>query len=686
MHTHLIKTRLWVIAAGIALLLLGGITRADPPSRVARLGYLAGDVSFSPAGEDDWVQASTNRPMTSGDRLWSDRGSRAELQVGGAAVRIGGESSISILNLDDQNAQLQLNQGRLNVRVRRLERGQVLEIDTPNLAFTVREPADFRIEVDPDGYSTTIVVRRGQGEAYGDGAAYVIDAQQGYRFSGTDLDDYESFAPPGPDDFDRWSSQRDRRYDSSVSARYVSRDVVGYEDLDAYGSWRRDDNYGNVWYPNRVGAGWAPYHDGHWAWIDPWGWTWVDDAPWGFTVSHYGRWTNFGGTWGWVPGPAQTRAYYAPALVVFIGGNNFQLSMASGRVGGVAWFPLGPREVYRPSYRVSRGYFENVNRSNTVVNNTVINNYYNNSNVTNVVYVNREVPGAVVAVPRTTFVQSQPVSRSAVPVPRDAAIAGPAAFIPPVAPTDKSVRGATAGRMQPPARVLDRSIVARTAPPPPPVGFAPQQRQLAAQPGKPLDEVTRKQLKRAPSVPTPTIKVVAPTNESPPTSRPPPVPRPADQRGLSEERGPPRQEQQPRPHGQSPATAPTPAPVQAPTQVTQPAAAPPPPEPAGKAEQRGRPDQRGRPVAPPPATPAPAPPTAPAPEPARHAPAQPQGAPPAAMPATPGTPAAQPPATGEPATAPGKSEGKGKGKKKGADEIPPDEVPPPDPAAADSTT
>ena len=176
-------------------------------------------------------------------------------------------------------------------------------------------------------------------------------------------------------------------------------DVVGYQDLDANGTWRADPTYGNVWIPNRVAAGWAPYRDGHWAWIDPWGWTWVDDAPWGFAVSHYGRWTNLRGTWGWVPGPVRTRAYYAPALVAFVGGSNFQLAISGGNVGGVAWFPLGPREVYRPSYAVSRGYFENVNRSNTVVNNTVINNYYNNSNVTNVVYANRQVPGAVVAVP-----------------------------------------------------------------------------------------------------------------------------------------------------------------------------------------------------------------------------------------------------------------------------------------------
>ena len=103
---------------------------------------------------------------------------------------------------------------------------------------------------------------------------------------------------------------------------------------------------------------------------------------------------------------------------------------------------------------MSRGYFENVNRSNTVVNNTVINNYYNNSNVTNVVYANRQVPGAVVAVPTTAFVQSQPVGRAAVRVTREQVASAPVAAVATVAPTERSVRGAAAAGDKPPPRVV----------------------------------------------------------------------------------------------------------------------------------------------------------------------------------------------------------------------------------------
>jgi hypothetical protein len=333
-----------------------------------------------------------------------------------------GGTGVSVLNLDDRIAQLQMTQGTIVLRVRRLEPEQVIEVDTPNLAITLRQPGEYRMEVEPDGTSTSIFVRRGKAEVYGEDASYVLDARQPYRFAGTGLREYEYIAAPRADEFDRWSGDRDRRYEASVSARYVSPDVIGYQDLDTYGTWRSDPDYGNVWVPTRVEPGWAPYRNGHWAWVDPWGWTWIDDAPWGFAVTHYGRWAHVRDTWCWVPGPVRTRAYYAPALVAFVGGSNFSLTVTSGSVGSIGWFPLAPREVYRPAYPVSRRYFENVNVSNTVVNTTVINNYYNNVNVTNVTYANRRVPNAVVAVPTSTFVQAQPVQRAAVRVQNEAVV------------------------------------------------------------------------------------------------------------------------------------------------------------------------------------------------------------------------------------------------------------------------
>jgi hypothetical protein len=468
-----------------------GDQHEDPPSRVARLGYMEGSVSFQPAGETDWVQAVPNRPMTTGDKLWADQNSRAELQLGSAVIRLSANTGFSFLNLDDRTVQIQLTSGALNVRVRRLDHNDVFEVDTPNLAFSIYQPGSYRVEASEDGTYSVVSLREGGGEATGNGQTYTLHAGQRGTFSGTDSLNAEVVEIGGPDQFDNWAYNRDHRYDDSRSARYLSHDVVGYEDLDDYGDWRDDSGYGHVWFPNRVDAGWAPYHEGHWDWIPPWGYTWVDDSPWGYAPFHYGRWVTVGGRWGWVAGPVAVRAVYAPALVVFIGGG-----VGVGFGGNVGWFPLGPREVYVPSYPVSREYVNRVNISNTTVNNTTITNVYNTTiinkttNITNVTYVNQNVQGAVTAVPQRAFAGAQPVARAAVAVNAQQIASAPVSARVAVAPTRESVLGAkfaTANRVTaPPAAVMNRQVIAKTTPPPPPVPFAKQQQALAAHPGQPL--------------------------------------------------------------------------------------------------------------------------------------------------------------------------------------------------------
>jgi hypothetical protein len=498
----------------------------DPPGRVARLGYIEGSVSFQPAGDDDWVGAVPNRPMTTGDKLWSDQNSRAEVQLGSAAIRLAPMTGFSFLNLDDHNIQIQLTSGAISVTVRRLSNNDDVEIDTPNLAFTIFQPGHYRLETNEDGDNTTISVREGAGEATATGQSYDLrGGQEGY-FSGTDsLDaDVEQIEPPDP--FDTWSEGRDHRYDYSRSATYLSRDVVGFDDLDDYGDWRDDPQYGHVWFPNRVQAGWAPYHDGHWAWISPWGWTWVDDSPWGYAPFHYGRWAFVGGRWGWIAGPPAVAPVYAPALVVFVGGG-------PGAVGGnVGWFPLGPREVFVPSYHVSEGYMTQVNVSNTTVNVTQVTTVYhttiinNTTTITNVTYVNRGVQGAVTAVPRQAFVSAQPVARAAVVMNAREVAAMPVSARVAVAPTRQSVLGskaATAGHVTaPPAAIANRAVVAKRTPPPPPVPFARQQQALAAHPGQPLARNEMQQLRPAAAV-HPAVRVAPPAKPATPTTGHPPA-------------------------------------------------------------------------------------------------------------------------------------------------------------------
>ncbi|HET6553936.1 MAG TPA: DUF6600 domain-containing protein [Dyella sp.] len=447
----------------------------DPPSRAARLSYRAGEVNLLPAGEKDWGDASLNRPLTTGDRLATGNGGRAELELGGGSLRIADDSDFGFLTLNDQLTQVELTQGTLNLAVRGLADGQSYEIDTPTVALVVDQPGTYRVDISDDGKSTRITDFNGRGMVYGEGGAQrALAGGRTYEFGDSTLNNVTISDVSGGDDFDAWCNSRDQRYAQPESGRYVSDDVVGYQDLDQYGNWQADPEYGQVWYPSNVGADWAPYRDGHWAYVGPWGWTWVDASPWGFAPYHYGRWAYVRSRWCWVPGPVSVRPVYAPALVAFVGGGGFGVSVGVG--GPVGWFPLGPGEIYNPWYRASRGYYTNVNVTNIYVRNNrqvVINNINNHYNyfrqgrsMPNERYFNREAPRAFTAMSGQDFAAARNAQRHMVTAdPRRFANA-------PVMPRGAGVQPVRASFAPPrpnngrelPTGGFNREVVARNAP------------------------------------------------------------------------------------------------------------------------------------------------------------------------------------------------------------------------------
>ncbi len=496
----------------------------DPPARVARMNLAQGSVSFQPGGEGDWVDAVPNRPLTTGDNLWADKDSRAELHVGSTSIRLGSETSLTFLELDDRVLQLRLAQGSVLMRVHHLDDDDTVEIDTPNLAFTVQRTGEYRVDVHPDDQTTIVDVYGGRGEAVGGGNNYTIIANQQASFSG-DQDqqlNYDIDTLPSSDDFTRWAFDRDRREDQSQSANYVSPEMTGYEDLDDNGNWSYAGNYGPVWYPANVAVGWAPYRFGHWVWVAPWGWTWVDDASWGFAPFHYGRWIQIGPRWAWVPGPVAVHPVYAPALVAFVGGGaGFHFSAFGGGVG-VAWFPLGPGEVFVPAYHVSRTYVNQVNVTNTVVNTTKVTNVYNtytttninNTTVNRVTYANQ---ASVTVVSRDTFVNARPVARNVVAVKASEIAQAPISHMSGAEPVRGSVMGAgKPTTVAPPRSVVNRQVVAQHAPAQPPVPFAQRQDKLAVRPVAPVNQPVNR------PVTQPVNRSEVPINRAPPA----PVERP----------------------------------------------------------------------------------------------------------------------------------------------------------------
>jgi hypothetical protein len=444
----------------------------DPPGRVARLSSSQGSISFRPAGEDDWVSGVPNRPMVTGDDLWADEDSRAEVHIGSAAIRLGSKTGITFLTLDDRTTQIRLAEGSLIVRVRHVDDDDNYEIDTPNIAFSLLQPGEYRVDVSEDGSRSITTVWHGRGRVTGGGFTYTVVANQSATFTGSDHLDYDLGQIPDRDALDTWAFERDDREDRADSANYVSREMTGYEDLDEYGDWSYVAGYGPCWRPRAVVVGWAPYRFGHWVYVGPWGWTWVEDEPWGFAPFHYGRWASVNGGWFWVPGPVVVRPVWAPALVAFVGGGagfHFYAGV------GVGWFPLAPGEVFLPGYQVSRRYVNNVNITNTTVSVTKVTNVYNtvivnkSTTINHITYVNQHVSNGVTVVSHEAFVNARPVAQNVMRVdPREIA-AAPVSHVVAAEPVRTSVFGA--GRpatVKPPSAVISRPVVAVRTPAPPP--------------------------------------------------------------------------------------------------------------------------------------------------------------------------------------------------------------------------
>ncbi|CAI08054.1 conserved hypothetical protein [Aromatoleum aromaticum EbN1] len=412
------------------VVLLAGPALADPPARVGRLALLDGEVSLRPADSRQWESASLNWPLTSGDALGTEAGSRAEVRIGSSVLRLDGSTSIDIRQLDDERIRIELERGSVAIRIRSRDAAAAIEVETRDGLVVADKPGQYRVDYQN---ATTVLTNYRGGELDFRSEDSDVVVTEGRRAHVLFSDHTEvRWSDPERDDFSDWTLARDEHDDRLGEPRHVSPEMTGAEALREYGDWRTVDDYGPVWYPRSVPSGWAPYRSGRWVLVQPWGWTWVDDAPWGFAPFHYGRWVMVGGTWGWVPGTYVARPVYAPALVVWMGLPGVSISLSSGSLPHIGWFPLGPREVYVPSYRHSTTYVRRINITH----------------VTNVVhidrtareprharYAHRDRREAVTVVPGEVVRHSRPVFRHAL---RDDERKGrpprPATHVPPLDP------------------------------------------------------------------------------------------------------------------------------------------------------------------------------------------------------------------------------------------------------------
>ncbi|MBI5581450.1 MAG: hypothetical protein HY895_20040 [Deltaproteobacteria bacterium] len=430
-----------------------------------RLSFVDGQVSFWRPGAQDWVQAQLNTAIAPGDQLFTGSPGNLELQIGPrACVRGWADTQIGLENLEPDFLQFKVTAGHASFDLRTLEPGHTVEVDTPNAAFTIDHAGYYRVDV--NGERTSFITRRA-GRATvtpANGEAFSIAPSEEVVIEGVESPKISSYAAPQLDSWDRWNYARTDSLLDAVSARYVSPGIYGVSDLDRNGTWRTVPEYGPVWVPTGVPAGWAPYSTGSWIHDPYYGWTWVDTAPWGWAPYHYGRWAHFNGYWGWVPGPAVVRPVYAPALVAFFGHGNVSVGVSIGGPA-VGWVALGwgepcvpwwgrPGFAHRPWWGGWGG--------PRVVNNVVV-HHTTVVNVENInVYRNAGVRNGIVVVKQDRFGHGPITSARIAHV--EAHDFRPTHAAPKVATGPASFAPSTSRGVRPPEASLKRPVVATRAP------------------------------------------------------------------------------------------------------------------------------------------------------------------------------------------------------------------------------
>jgi hypothetical protein len=286
-----------------------------PSGRVGRLSLVSGNVSVRTS--EKWLDAEVNLPLATGASVRVGPQGDAEIGIGADTIKLAPESEIEITKLDDREIRVAVVRGQIRFALWRLGDGEGVGVDVSGENVPLLQSGKYEIDA---------------------GSGRVAFSTEGAR-----------------SDFDATRL---------AAAYFVSPYMTGFAELDAGGSWESTAENDIVWIPTGLPADWAPYRDGHWRWIAPWGWTWIDNQPWGFVTSHYGRWAFVGEHWGWVPGTIGVHPVYVPAVVAFLGTAGVGLSVAGNTGPAVGWFPLAPGEVYWPSYTRDIDYVRNLNLGN----------------------------------------------------------------------------------------------------------------------------------------------------------------------------------------------------------------------------------------------------------------------------------------------------------------------------------
>ena len=258
-----------------------------PPGRVGRISLVSGKVGFRGPGEKAWSDAEINDPVAR--RIGAHRPAgprRAAHRL--RPIDLAGASEVAVADLREQVLEIAVRHGRIGLGIGRIGDGEKIEVDIARGGVWLLQPGQYDI-ADGDGDAPSRVAAfAGRARFFGGGSEVTTNAGTAVLFGSGLARRYRRGV--APDAFSQWCRGRAVDETRLAAAYFVSPAISGLAALDAAGKWKAAGGYGEVWVPGALPPDWAPYRDGHWRWVAPWGWSWIDEEAWGFAPSHYGRW------------------------------------------------------------------------------------------------------------------------------------------------------------------------------------------------------------------------------------------------------------------------------------------------------------------------------------------------------------------------------------------------------------
>src|SRR5579871_3551509 len=276
-------------------------------ARIVRISYVQGEVRLD-SGRG-YESVTMNVPVMEHNRLQTFSDGWAEVQMeDGSIVRLAPDTMIYFTELGrlssgGTSTTIDLDQGEAELKILK-HNGSDFQVTVNNKTIALVNPGFFRLTSTNDD-PLELAVWKGDLSVHDGESGENVAVRKNETFV-LDPDDPTHYAlnqGAEGDELDQWSKDRDSSLNTYAANHSIKSPYqYGASDLDSYGQYTDDPEYGSVWQPNGVGMDWDPYSNGYYT-NTGFGPTWVSAYPWGWMPYRYGRWVFISGRgWFWAPG------------------------------------------------------------------------------------------------------------------------------------------------------------------------------------------------------------------------------------------------------------------------------------------------------------------------------------------------------------------------------------------------